>query len=382
MKSGLLITAVLVSLVSINASWALDGKVFPGKGSKETWLSACRLANDGDALANAKKHDAAVAKYQQSIAMYPHADALYRDFGVTYEERGKPGDLQKAESAYRKACELDPKDWKNWNALAGNMGSQERYKECRDASVKAMSCKPPADKAVGIQKTIQSLNEYFSEQQSKIGYEIQAKGNYSGALDSLNKALLLDPQNADALHWRATCFQRLGKLEAANLDFNKAIQSVTNNPKKYDDAYRVLGGIYRDWGKYDRSIHYFELALKELQNRKTPPKDLLAFIYTDRGWTYFLDEQFEKAIDDFSQSIRIDSTYAQINYCNRGEAYYKLARFEFAMSDLNKAISMDKKDGSAFYYRGKTKQKIGDSKGAALDLSEAAKLGYIPRPGE
>lgn len=164
MKSGLLIAAVLGLFVPANAGLALDGKVFPGKGDKQTWLSACRFANDGVALTKAKKFDAAIAKFQQSIAMYPHADASYRDLGVTYEERAKPGDLQKAESAYRKACELDSKDWMNWNALAGNLGSQERYKECRDASVKAMSCNPPADKAVGIKKTIQSLNDYLVTQ--------------------------------------------------------------------------------------------------------------------------------------------------------------------------------------------------------------------------
>lgn len=162
MKSGLLVAAVLFSLVSINASWALDGKTFPGKGSKEAWTKACKFLDQGVEIAK-KDEGAALPKFEQAIAIYPYADCFYRNLGVSHEKKKSP-DLVKAEAAYRKSTELDPKDWRNWNALAGNLGTQERYKECRDASVKAMSCNPPADKAVGIKKTIQSLNDYLATQ--------------------------------------------------------------------------------------------------------------------------------------------------------------------------------------------------------------------------
>ncbi|MBX9953153.1 MAG: tetratricopeptide repeat protein [Candidatus Obscuribacterales bacterium] len=160
MKSGLLIAAI-VAFVSANAGLALDGKVFPGKGDKQTWVSACRIANDGVALAKAKKPDAALMKFQQAIAMYPHSDAFQREVGVTCEERAKPGDLKKAEAAYRKACELDPKDWKNWNALATVLSDQKRYKECKQACIRALNCSIPASEKEPLQKTIAEIDQYL-----------------------------------------------------------------------------------------------------------------------------------------------------------------------------------------------------------------------------
>lgn len=164
MKSGLLIAAVLGSFVSANAGLALEPTIFPGKGDRALWNKAGKVMNEGIILADQKKLDAAITKFEEAARIYPYSDCTYRNLGVTYEERAKSGDVHKAEAAYRKASELDPKDWRNWNALAGNMGAQERYKECRDASVKAMSCNPPAEKADGIKKTIKSLNDYLVTQ--------------------------------------------------------------------------------------------------------------------------------------------------------------------------------------------------------------------------
>jgi len=159
MKSGLLIAAVLTSFVSANAGWAMDGKVFPGKGDRQVWLNASRLANDGIALAKAKKPDEAVDKFQRSISMYPYADASYRNLGVIFEKRAKPGDQKKAEAAYRKACELDPKDWQNWNALANSLIDQNRLREAQMAFKKALLAKPPASIATGMQSSIVAMDK-------------------------------------------------------------------------------------------------------------------------------------------------------------------------------------------------------------------------------
>lgn len=162
---GLSVFCVIV----IGASWspassAYEPGKFPGKGSKQAWIRSTAPFNEGVDLFRAKKWDAAIAKYQEANSIYPYSDGHVLNLGLAYVKRAKPGDLAKAEAAYRKAAELCPTDWRNWNALANLMGNQQRYKECREAAVNAMNCNPPADKAAGIEKTIKSLNDYLVTQ--------------------------------------------------------------------------------------------------------------------------------------------------------------------------------------------------------------------------
>ncbi len=159
-----LLGAIIIGGFWSAPSFAYESGKFPGKGNKQAWIRAGVSFNQGNALIDKKNWSSAIKKYQEAIAIYPCSDGYFLGLGLAYEKRATPGDLAKAEAAYRKAAELCPSDWRNWNALANNMASQERYKECRDASVKAMSCNPPADKAVGINKTIKSLNNYLVTQ--------------------------------------------------------------------------------------------------------------------------------------------------------------------------------------------------------------------------
>lgn len=161
MKTGLLLAAILALFVSANAGWALDAKTFPGKGSKEAWKKAGAAFDAGLANSKSGNQEAAIMQYQIAIATYPYSDVYYRNLGVNFERRKKPGDLTKAEAVYRKATECDPKDWRNWNALATVLSDQKKYKECRDACKRALASNPPASELEPLQKTIVEIDQYL-----------------------------------------------------------------------------------------------------------------------------------------------------------------------------------------------------------------------------
>lgn len=163
MKSGLLLP-LIATFVFANDGWALDGKVFPGKGSRAIWNKASDIYNQGLSLSKKGNRNAAIQKYKEAISIYPFADTFHFNLGFEYEARKAPGDLEKAEAAYREAAKLDPKDWRNWNALADYFGSQKRFKECRDAGVKALSCNPPPEKAARMKSDIEALDKYLASQ--------------------------------------------------------------------------------------------------------------------------------------------------------------------------------------------------------------------------
>lgn len=159
MKSGLLIAAVLVSFVSANAGWAYDPNVFPGKGSREAWERSGPVFNMGNDLGRAGKYDASIKKIEEAIKIYPYCDGYFLSLGVSYKKRRQSGDLVNAETAFQKAVELGPKDWRNWKALANGLLAAEKYKKARDAANKALECNPPAAEAAAMRSSLSEIDK-------------------------------------------------------------------------------------------------------------------------------------------------------------------------------------------------------------------------------
>jgi len=72
----------------------------------------------------------------------------------------------------------------------------------------------------------------------------------------------------------------------------------------------------------------------------------LAIVYHSRGYEYLQLRQFDKAIADFTQSIRVNPSYLD-PYVNRCLAYRGSGEFEKAAADANSALRLDPKDSDA-----------------------------------
>jgi len=65
----------------------------------------------------------------------------------------------------------------------------------------------------------------------------------------------------------------------------------------------------------------------------------------------FVDEDFEKAVDLYSQAIRLDSSNAMF-FVNRAQANIKLENFTDAVADANRAIELDPSVSKAYLRKG------------------------------
>ena len=140
-----------------------------------------------------------------------------------------------------------------------------------------------------------------SEQNAKLGVGYMRQGRYEVALNKLRKSIDQDPDNADAHHYIAELYRRLGRPDDADKHFKKALDilpddtlsshvaGVRNNyavylceQKKYSEAkiyfgkvledplYQERGQLYENMGQcelYKGDLHqaenYFLKALKE-----------------------------------------------------------------------------------------------------------------------
>ena len=82
----------------------------------------------------------------------------------------------------------------------------------------------------------------------------------------------------------------------------------------------------------------------EIYPNSTPPA------YRGRAEAYYRAGDFERAVADYSEAIRLDPLDYR-SYSSRGIVYFVSERYDLALEDFNRALSIDPRDRRAIYYR-------------------------------
>ena len=100
---------------------------------------------------------------------------------------------------------------------------------------------------------------------------------------------------------------------------------------------------------------------------------ILAAVFNNRGAVYYGKKDYDRAIADFSNAIRLDPNFADA-FNNRGLAYYDKNDYDHAIADYSASIRLNPKDASAYRDRGiaYSNKKVYDR--AIADFSEAIRL--------
>ena len=129
-------------------------------------------------------------------------------------------------------------------------------------------------------------------------------------------------------------------------------------------AYNNRGDAYYKKGDYDRAIPDFSEAI-----RLSPSFGY----YRERGIAYIGKGDYDQAIQDFSEAIRLNPNDA-FSYVYRGEAYDHKRDYDSAIQDFNEAIRQSSKNSRAYGSRGQAYREKDDYDRAIDDYSEAIRL--------
>ncbi len=97
------------------------------------------------------------------------------------------------------------------------------------------------------------------------------------------------------------------------------------------------------------------------------------FIYNHRGLVYFTLSEYEKAIDDFTEAIRMEPKDTRV-YTNRGLTYRMLKKYDLSLKDFEKSIELNPLWPDTFYGRSLTYYDLGDMDNAIKDCDKAIGL--------
>jgi len=144
----------------------------------------------------------------------------------------------------------------------------------------------------------------------------------------------------------------------------------------WPDFYATRGYAYFNEEEYDKAISDYNQAIK------IDPD--FAKAYYSRGIVYYKKKEYDKAISDYNQAIKIYPTYRDA-YSNRGSAYVDKEEYDKAISDYNQAIKIDPTYGVAYYNRGLAYYKLayykkGEYDKAWEDIQKAKSLGFQVDP--
>jgi tetratricopeptide (TPR) repeat protein len=129
--------------------------------------------------------------------------------------------------------------------------------------------------------------------------------------------------------------------------------------------YYNRGNAYRDKGQYDRAIQDYDEAIR------LDPKYADAF--NNRGYTYNAKGQYDRAIKDFDEAIRLNP-HLVAAFVNRGYSYDFEGQRDRALQDFDVAIRLDPEDKAAVNDRGYVYAAKGQYDRAFQDYDEAIRL--------
>jgi tetratricopeptide (TPR) repeat protein len=168
---------------------------------------------EGVTLGGAGKYDEAVAKFEEVAASVPKCVECYTNIGAMY---GMKKDYPPAETAYKKAIEIDANSVDAYRGLSDIYNAQKKFNEAAEASAMAMKLEA-ASGAPGAAGG--NAGSVFNQ-----GVILWNAGKIAEAKEQFAQAVKLDPTLADARYWLGMANLNEGKLPEASTEFEEYLK--------------------------------------------------------------------------------------------------------------------------------------------------------------
>jgi eukaryotic-like serine/threonine-protein kinase len=278
--------------------------------------------------------DEAVSRLSKLMGISVTADMLKNTGGKTnpaayqsyltalgYIQRwDKPGNLDLSITALNDAVKTDP----SFALGYAELGEAYKLKDRVDPNPQWIE-----EATANCGKALQ-LDDHLPAPYVTLGQLHSLLGKDDLALQEFQKALAIDPRNANAIAGLAHSYERMGRIADAEAEFKRAAALRPD----YWDGYNTLALFY------DRQRHYPE-AIAQLQHviKLTPDNaqaySNLASVYLDTSDATFIPEA-EAAL---RKSIELNPSYPA--YANLGILYYNEKRYSESAAATEKALQIN-----------------------------------------
>jgi eukaryotic-like serine/threonine-protein kinase len=219
--------------------------------------------------------------------------------------------VTQAVADYREAIQLDPTYAPSYAGLAGALALSADYKDVPSSEVL------PEAEATAV-KALQ-LDDNLASAHAVLGFIRLYRLEWRGVLDEFERAIQLNPGDANSHHWYALALA--------------------------------------DAGRSDEAISEMKLA------QELDPRSLI--INANLSWVYYLAGRYDDAIAQAKKTLALEPSFA-VGHGNLGQAYLAKGENDKALDELRQALSLSGSEtsfkaelGNAYAVAGKRPEALG-----------------------
>lgn len=297
--------------------------------------------NLAQALLQDGRVEESIAASRRALVLRPDLERGHYNLGTAYMQQGQ---YELAEAHLRRALEISPQLLPAYNNLGNIYVEQGRVKaalaqyrlaleQTEHASIyhnmgKAFLAVGRADSAQLYFRRALELDPQLREGYKGLFKALHSEERLNQALETLEQAQMLWPQDETFLHLLAETYAGLGQEERARAVYRQLGKSA-------GATWGLLAAEALRRGNWQRAHDHLQRALETEQQ---------AGLYNDLGAAQFALGQTEAALESFRTAARLDPQMAWA-FGNIGRVYLQYGRLLDAVAALERAATLDDENG-------------------------------------
>jgi len=190
-----------------------------------------------------------------------------------------------------------------------------------------------------LEEAVESVDKALELEPDYIpAYQLRAQthrlaGDYAAAVADFDRVIDAEPENTEALIGRADTYEQLGDFRSAIEDYDRLIELTPNNY----ELYLTRARLNYENDQVNAALDDFDAAL-EAANSLAWPEDALVYVHRERADVYLELERYEEALEDYEYITSVypwDTSYV----ISHGTVYWEMGDEESARGvweqDLN-----------------------------------------------
>ena len=259
--------------------------------------------NRGNAHFYIGNYERAISDYSKFIQIYPENATAYLKRG---DARCCKGEYDKAILDYSEAIRIDSVYAKAYYARSEAyecIGKSNQAHEDAEAAFRLGSdLDPQSDCEDDCFELIDDLVQLFPRNPKVYYYRGLVHGYNNLAIADYSKAIRLDPKYAEAYHDRGTVYDYIDEEDKAIADYTEAIQLYPAHEGRWAEALRDRGSVYEN----RETIDGCSKAIADY--RQAGRYEMALDVYFERGKLYAKNGNYDSAIADMSSIIQLDDS--------------------------------------------------------------------------